>query len=204
MDTSGSAPSPELFFDTVNAYQRTAALKTALELGLFTAVAEPSTSVEVAQRCGASERGTRILCDYLTILGFLVKTGDRYSPTQDTAVFLNRHSPAYLGGTMEFLASPGVVRNFDDLTGTVGVTAGASAPEELVEATIARLAPRLGVELVRVTDEDEYFPPPRNIRELQAAIGICAATLLGGDPALSSTLDDRRLAASTVLAALHT
>ncbi len=92
----------------------------------------------------------------------------------------------------------------DDLTGTVGVTAGASAPEELVEATVARLAPRLGVELVRVTDEDEYFPPPRNIRELQAAIGISAATLLGGDPKLSSTLDDRHLAASTVLAALHT
>jgi 4-hydroxy-3-methylbut-2-enyl diphosphate reductase len=92
----------------------------------------------------------------------------------------------------------------DDLTGTVGVTAGASAPEELVEATIVRLAPRHGVELVNVTDEDEYFPPPRNIRELQAAIGISAATLLGGDPALSSTLDDRRLAASTVLASLHT
>ena len=91
----------------------------------------------------------------------------------------------------------------DDLTGTVGVTAGASAPEELVQATVARLAPRLGVELVRVTDEDEYFPPPRNIRELQAAIGISAATLLGGDPKLSSTLDDRNLAASTVLAALH-
>ncbi len=57
---------------------------------------------------------------------------------------------------------------------------------------------------MRVTDEDEYFPPPRNLRELQAAIGISAATLLGGDPELSSTLDDRRLAASTVLAALHT
>ena len=71
------------------------------------------------------------------------------------------------------------------------------------QATVARLAPRLGVELVRVTDEDEYFPPPRNIRELQAAIGISAATLLGGDPKLSSTLDDRNLAASTVLAALH-
>ena len=84
------------------------------------------------------------------------------------------------------------------------LAAGASAPEELVEATLARLAPRLGVELMRVTDEDEYFPPPRNLRELQAAIGISAATLLGGDPELSSTLDDRRLAASTVLAALHT
>jgi 4-hydroxy-3-methylbut-2-enyl diphosphate reductase len=92
----------------------------------------------------------------------------------------------------------------DDLHGVVGVTAGASAPEELVEATIERLAPRNGVELVRVTDEDEYFPPPRNIRELQAAIGTAAATMLGADPATAAVLDDRRLEASDVLAALNT
>ncbi|MBI5089967.1 MAG: 4-hydroxy-3-methylbut-2-enyl diphosphate reductase [Actinobacteria bacterium] len=92
----------------------------------------------------------------------------------------------------------------DDLHGTVGVTAGASAPEELVEAALVRLNPRNGVELIRVTDEDEYFPPPRNIRELQSAIGLSAATLLGADPSTSATLDDRRTEASTVLAALHT
>ena len=51
-----------------------------------------------------------------------------------------------------------------------GVTAGASAPEELVEAVIARLAPRDGVEEVTITDEDEYFPPPRNLRDLLAAV----------------------------------
>jgi len=51
----------------------------------------------------------------------------------------------------------------------VGVTAGASAPEDLVQAVIARLAPRDGVETVHVTDEDEYFPPPRDLRELRAS-----------------------------------
>ena len=50
----------------------------------------------------------------------------------------------------------------------VGVTAGASAPEDLVQAVIARLAPREGVEIVHVTDEDEYFPPPRDLRDLEA------------------------------------
>jgi 4-hydroxy-3-methylbut-2-enyl diphosphate reductase len=89
-----------------------------------------------------------------------------------------------------------------DLHGTVGVTAGASAPEELVEAIIGRLAPANGVETVRVTEEDEYFPPPRNIRDLQAAIGVAAAAMSGGPTAGSSTLDDRALAASDVLATL--
>ena len=91
----------------------------------------------------------------------------------------------------------------DDLAGVVGVTAGASAPEELVEAVLGRLAPRDGVEHVRITDEDEYFPPPRNIRDLQAAIGTAAAVLLGGDAARSAFADDRNLAASDILAALQ-
>ncbi len=90
------------------------------------------------------------------------------------------------------------------LVGTVGVTAGASAPEELVQSIIEFLAPVQGVETVRVTDEDEYFPPPRNIRELQTAIGVAASAMVGGPVSLSATLDDRSLAASDVLAALHT
>jgi 4-hydroxy-3-methylbut-2-en-1-yl diphosphate reductase len=90
----------------------------------------------------------------------------------------------------------------DDLAGIVGVTAGASAPEELVDAVIEFLDPAAGVELVHVTDEDEYFPPPRNIRELQSAIEIASTALLGGAIDGRPELDDRRLAASDVLAAL--
>ena len=89
-----------------------------------------------------------------------------------------------------------------DLAGVVGVTAGASAPEELVEAVIARLAPAHGVELVDVTDEDEYFPPPRAIRELQASIELASTALLGGSLLTRPGIDDRNLPASEVLAAL--
>jgi 4-hydroxy-3-methylbut-2-enyl diphosphate reductase len=88
----------------------------------------------------------------------------------------------------------------DDLHGTVGVTAGASAPEELVEAVIARLAPRNGVTQVRITDEDEYFPPPRNLRSIVAAVETAAGALMGGPAAESSW--DRTTAASDVLADL--
>ncbi len=58
--------------------------------------------------------------------------------------------------------------DLDALAGAeiVGVTAGASAPEDVVQAVIAKLAPVEGVEPVHVTDEDEYFPPPRELREL--------------------------------------
>jgi 4-hydroxy-3-methylbut-2-enyl diphosphate reductase len=89
----------------------------------------------------------------------------------------------------------------------VGVTAGASAPEELVDAVIAKLAPVDGVDHVRVTDEDEYFPPPRELRELLPTLDALAALTLGGDPVRARQLagpfaEDRALDASAVLAAL--
>ena len=90
----------------------------------------------------------------------------------------------------------------DDLVGTVGVTAGASAPEELVEAVLHRLAPTDGVEVVRITEEDEYFPPPRNIRELQSSIELASTLLLGGSLLSRPVMEDRNLPASEVLAAL--
>jgi len=118
--TMTAAPSPDLFFQTMFAYQRTAALKTAIELDLFSAVNEGArTAPAIAERIGASTRGTRILCDYMTMLGFTTKTGDHYALTQDTSVFLVRQSPAYMGGTLEFLASEQIVRNLDGLTATV-------------------------------------------------------------------------------------
>ena len=90
----------------------------------------------------------------------------------------------------------------DDLTGTVGVTAGASAPESLVEEVVSRLAPVHGVDAVRVTTEDEYFPPPRNIRDLQPAIEAASTALLGGSTLNHPKMDDRSLPASHVLAEL--
>ena len=91
----------------------------------------------------------------------------------------------------------------DDLTGVVGVTAGASAPEELVEAVLAKLNPANGVEEVRITDEEEYFPPPRSMRDLLSAIDVLAALGLGGNPVDRAPVNDRLLPASRVLADLR-
>ncbi|HEY6392634.1 MAG TPA: methyltransferase dimerization domain-containing protein, partial [Bryobacteraceae bacterium] len=82
-------PSPALIFDTLNAYQRTAALRAAIELDLFTAIAEgKKTSQDLAARIQASEKGTRVLCDFLAIAGFLTKQGNEYGLTGDSAFFL--------------------------------------------------------------------------------------------------------------------
>jgi ubiquinone/menaquinone biosynthesis C-methylase UbiE len=122
-----SEPTQLLFFDTVYAYQRTQVLKGALELELFTAIAEGSkTAAALAVRCEAAERGVRILCDCLTITGFLIKEGDSYELTSDSAMFLDKRSPAYVGdkvdffgGAVEFLLSPTMAGAFSDIAATV-------------------------------------------------------------------------------------
>lgn len=138
-------PSPERFFQTVNAYQQSAAIKAAVELDVFTAIGEGKrTAEEIAARCKASERGMRILCDYLVIIGFLTKADGSYSLTQDSAVFLDSRSPAYMGGTLEFLLSPMLTSGFTDVAavvrqgGTLMTEGGTVAPENPVWVKFAR------------------------------------------------------------------
>src|SRR2546430_10868769 len=115
-----SRPSPERVFNTLNAFQQTAALKAGIELDIFTAIADgANTAALLAAKTGAAERGVRILCDYLTIHQFLAKNNDRYTLSQESAIFLNRHSPAYMGTLADFLTSTPAKRNFDALTESV-------------------------------------------------------------------------------------
>lgn len=89
------------------------------------------------------------------------------------------------------------------ITGTVGVTAGASAPEDLVRAVIEKLDPAEGVEEVNVTLEDEYFPPPPELRDLLRSLSDAVALALVVPNGNESPLDnDRTTAASDTLRTL--
>ena len=117
-----SPPSPGLFFETINAFQRSAALKAAIELKLFTALGSgggPATSADLAARCQCPERGIRILSDSLTIFGFLTKADGVYSLTPDSALFLDLTSPAYLGASVDFMYAPGIADVFNNLADTI-------------------------------------------------------------------------------------
>ncbi|MCA1622535.1 MAG: methyltransferase domain-containing protein [Acidobacteria bacterium] len=144
MEQSNQA-TPQLFFETVNAYQRSAAIKTAVELDIFTKIAEGNDNIlKIAQACNASEKGVRVLCDTLTILGFLHKQNGNYALTEASTVFLNKHSPAYMGGITDFLLSPMLLEGFENLTEAVrkGGTAikddGSVSPENPVWVQFAR------------------------------------------------------------------
>jgi SAM-dependent methyltransferase len=138
-------PSPELFFDVIRRSNDAAALKTAVELDLFTAIAEGNrTSAALAGRCQASEKGMRILCDALVIIGFLNKTDGRYTLTPDSAAFLDRRSPAFVGTAVGFLTTPLTRQGFEQLAEAVrkGGTAlpdqSALGPEHPIWVEFAR------------------------------------------------------------------
>ncbi|HVX15314.1 MAG TPA: class I SAM-dependent methyltransferase [Pirellulales bacterium] len=126
--------SPQLIFDTLGAYHRSAALKTAIDLDLFTAIASGhDKAASLAAACGAAERGVRILADYLVVVGLLTKSQDCWALTPDSALFLDRRSPAYLGRAAEFIGSADMQRRFDQLPAAVRA-GGAPADDQSVLA----------------------------------------------------------------------
>jgi ubiquinone/menaquinone biosynthesis C-methylase UbiE len=139
-------PSPERIFLTLTAYQQTAALKAAIELDIFTAIADgDDTTAKLAARCQAAERGVRILCDYLTVAQFLGKHEDgHYSLTPEAGLFLSRHSPAYVGGIATFLCGEHIGDAFGRFTesvrkgGTVMPEQGSITPEHPMWEDFAR------------------------------------------------------------------
>lgn len=169
-------PTPDLFLQGANAYQLSAALKTAVELEIFTAVGEGnSTPDRIARRCAASSRGIRILCDFLTVQGFLTKTANGYQLTQDSAMFLDRNSPLYLGSAANFLVHSSFVDTFKNLTEIVrrgGMSHGNDtlSPDDPIWVEFARsLGPmqRLQAESVAMFLNSD----PNRLRVLDIAAG---------------------------------
>ncbi|MGC2718032.1 MAG: class I SAM-dependent methyltransferase, partial [Candidatus Acidiferrales bacterium] len=112
---------PERVMEAFRGYQRTAAMKAAIELDLFTLIGAGKNSVaELAAAAHASERGIRILCDNLAVEGFLNKAGAAYTLAPDAQVFLDRKSPSCINDAAAgFFASQEVIRSFDSLAEAV-------------------------------------------------------------------------------------
>jgi Dimerisation domain len=145
-------PTPERIFGFMNAFQQTEALKSGIELDVFTSIGEgANTSQLLAAKTSASERGLRILCDYLAIMGLLAKENGRYALTEESALFLDKRSPASLNAVTGFLASPWHKKNVEALTqavrkgGTVGTQGDNSKPQDEVWVAFARSMAKLTI-----------------------------------------------------------
>lgn len=186
-----SKPSPEHIFNTMVAFQETEALKAAIELDIFTSIAEgANTARSLAAKTATSERGMRILCDYLTVKEFLTKKTNQYSLTEDSATFLNRHSPACLGSMINFLASPWSRKNFGALAeavrkgGTASETGDHTKAHEEVWVNFARSMAPLTIPaaefLARLTGAAEA--KPCRVLDIAAGHGMYGITVARRNP----------------------
>lgn len=178
-------------FDALTSYQRTAALKAAIELDVFTAIGEGATTAEtVAARVGAAPRGVRALCNRLVVDGFLRWEAGRYGLAPAAEMFLDRRSPVFAGSAVGFLTSTHISRAFDTLTEAVrrgGTALGAEntlAPEHPVWVEFARaMAPfahftaRLLANLL-----DARAGTPWKVLDVAAGHGMYGIALLEENP----------------------
>ncbi|MGP0075901.1 MAG: methyltransferase [Bryobacteraceae bacterium] len=124
-----TALNPTWLLDEFRAFERSLALRTAIEMDLFTRIGNGANTIRaLSAACGASERGLRVLCDYLTVQGHLLKRGARYSLTLNSRLYLTTASPAYFGSAVKFFASDATVAAFCRLRRTVE-QGTASAPD---------------------------------------------------------------------------
>jgi 2-polyprenyl-3-methyl-5-hydroxy-6-metoxy-1,4-benzoquinol methylase len=104
----------------MTAYQVSMALKGAVQLDLFTHIADGTETIsDLAKRTEASEKGIRVLCDFLTVTGFLSKQDGSYSLLPNTAFFLSKRSPAYMGSAIMFLTHEFQLSHFSDVASVV-------------------------------------------------------------------------------------
>jgi len=104
----------------LQAHQRTSALKAAIDLDVFRAVGEgPGDVASIARHCQASERGIRILCDFLTVNGVLLKEDGKYRHTPASAAFLDPRSPASLASIAQFLGNAAMHEPYQHLADIV-------------------------------------------------------------------------------------
>lgn len=96
-------------------------LLSGVELGLFTQLGDAGamTGEEIGERLGLHPRAIYDFLDALVALGLLEREGDgpsgSYRNTAETALFLNKNGPAYIGGILEMFNAR-LYRFWGDLT----------------------------------------------------------------------------------------
>jgi SAM-dependent methyltransferase len=193
-----SAPSPDLFLEAALAYQKTASIKAAIALDLFTAIAQEEGVLDrVAARVGAASRGVRILCDYLTVHGFLEKHDGNYSLSPSTALFLTTTSPAWMGSVIHFLCSPEFMDLFlDDPVAFVrhGGSPGLAniAPDNRIWVKFAKaMVPFIAPVAAALAEEAAHWPsPPRRVLDIAAGHGMFGISVAKAVPGSDITAID--------------
>jgi 2-polyprenyl-3-methyl-5-hydroxy-6-metoxy-1,4-benzoquinol methylase len=179
-----------LVFETLQAHQHTSALRAGIELKLFTAIASGARTPEaLAPVCAASAKGLRILCDFLTIIGFLTKDESGYALTPDSELFLVESSPAYMGGMASFLFHPFLEKGLANVTdavrkgGTILPAEGSVSEDNPVWVNFARGMAPVTVPSAGLIAQLIAGSGPMQVLDIAAGHGMFGLTLARHNPA---------------------
>jgi hypothetical protein len=105
-NANAPALTPARIMEVGMAFWPARTLLTAVKLGVFTELGKgPRTGEELRSSLGLHKRSTPDFFDTLVALRFLERNGDgngaTYQNTEETAQFLDRKSPAFMGGFLE-------------------------------------------------------------------------------------------------------
>jgi hypothetical protein len=97
-----SEPQPGHILQVGTGFWASKVLLSAVEMGLFTELAQQPEDLETLQgRLGLHRRSARDFLDALVALKFLERTDGKYSNTESTGFFLDKRKPSYIGGILE-------------------------------------------------------------------------------------------------------
>jgi SAM-dependent methyltransferase len=184
-------------FETLRAYEQTAALRAAIELDIFTAIGEgAATAAEIALKRGISERGVRILCDSIVTDGLLTKNDGHYSCAPDAALFLDRRSPACIASVSEFLCSAENVNGSLSLAdcvrkgGTVLPGQGSVEPDNPFWVLFARaMAPMMAMPAHMIAEQVAGTGPVK-VLDIAAGHGVFGIAVAQKNPLAEITAVD--------------
>jgi hypothetical protein len=184
-------------FETLRAYEQTAALRAAVELDIFTAIGEgATTAADLAAKRSASERGVRILCDYLATDGLLIKNNGHYACSPDATVFLDRRSPACIASATEFLAGNDNITTSLSLAdcvrkgGTVLPGEGSVEPDNPFWVLFARaMAPIMGIAAQAIAEQISGTGPLK-VLDIAAGHGVFGIAIAQKNPQAEITALD--------------
>jgi len=101
-DTPTAPLTPEKILQTGMAFWASKTLLSATELGLFTTLAAgPLSAADLGEKLQLHARSRLDFLDALVALGFLQRTDGLYRNTPETALFMDRNQPSYIGGLLE-------------------------------------------------------------------------------------------------------
>ncbi len=170
-------------------------MKGAIELELFTHIASGAKTVaEIAGLCEGTEKGVRVLCDYLTVHGFLTKSGGAYELAPDTAALLDRNSPSYIGTVAAFFTHPVMVAKYNDVAALVrrgGAADHTLEPNEHMWVEFARnMAPMFAIPAGIVAKQIANPGTPLQVLDIAAGHGLFGIHIALANPAAEITFQD--------------